>query len=392
MDAYNMNSEVKISMRTLLAIPVLLIAFSFPRLAYAADGDIAEAGNYLCAPRLQLRHPQRCLQQGPGGELVQRVRQGEFPRPLPIVSIDPLLYYLPFNYVRVNDGGANLYPTAGAAASQSGATDGVAGGLVYLSYTDEIDQGGKKVFYTPQGYVSGAQARKVQPPSSPGLRFSRTPDQTFGWIISGGTCSQKTPGGVADFNNHCFIRNSVVQIYQTQRVGDWDWYKIGPDEWVEQRYLSIVNPDPARPEGVDSNRWINVNLFEQTVEAYEDGELVFATIISSGRYGTWTQPGTFQVWAKLERDVMTGGIPGAESGYYYLQNVPWVLYFDRARALHGTFWHGQFGTPNSRGCVNLAPADARWIFEFAEEGSWVHVWDPSGSTPTDPSLYGAGGA
>jgi hypothetical protein len=371
------------------------IALSFAQPAIAGASEIADAPlerNYLCAPRLQLRHPQRCPQQGPGGELVQRVRAGEFPRPLPIVAIDPLLTYLPFDYVRVGDGGAGLYPTAGAAASRSGATDGVAGGLVYLSYTDEIQQGGKTVFLTPRGYVSGDQARKVRVPASPGLHFSRTPDRMFGWIISGGTCSQKTPGGVADFSNRCFMRNSVLQIYDIQRVGDWDWYKIGPDEWVEQRYLSIVDPDPTRPEGVDSEQWITVNLFEQTVEAYRGDELVFATVISSGRYGFWTQPGTFQVWAKLERDVMSGGIAGAESGYYYLQNVPWVLYFDQARALHGTYWHGQFGTPNSRGCVNLAPTDARWIFEFAEEGTWVYVWDPSGSTPTDPSLYGPGGA
>jgi lipoprotein-anchoring transpeptidase ErfK/SrfK len=86
---------------------------------------------------------------------------------------------------------------------------------------------------------------------------------------------------------------------------------------------------------------------------------------------------------------MTGGI---DEGFYYLEDVPWVLYFDQARALHGTYWHNQFGTTNSRGCVNLSVTDARWFFEFAEEGSWVHVWDPSGETPTDPGLYGAGGA
>jgi lipoprotein-anchoring transpeptidase ErfK/SrfK len=86
---------------------------------------------------------------------------------------------------------------------------------------------------------------------------------------------------------------------------------------------------------------------------------------------------------------MTGGI---DEGYYFLEDVPWVLYFDQSRALHGTYWHDQFGTPNSRGCVNLSITDARWFFEFAQEGSWVYVWDPTGETPTDPALYSAGGA
>jgi lipoprotein-anchoring transpeptidase ErfK/SrfK len=118
--------------------------------------------------------------------------------------------------------------------------------------------------------------------------------------------------------------------------------------------------------------------------------LVFATVVSSGRNGFWTQPGVFQVWAKLQRDDMTGGVAGGN--YYYLGDVPWVLYFDQSRALHGTYWHGRFGTPTSRGCVNLAPRDSHWIYDFAEEGTWVYVWDPSGNTPTDPAAYGPGGA
>ncbi|MDK1046142.1 MAG: L,D-transpeptidase, partial [Anaerolineales bacterium] len=139
-------------------------------------------------------------------------------------------------------------------------------------------------------------------------------------------------------------------------------------------------------------RWISVNLYEQTVTAYEAGVLKFATAASTGRNGFWTKPGLFQVWAKLERTDMSGGVPGDPNNYYFLQDIPWVLYFDQGRALHGTYWHAKFGTPTSRGCVNLGFADANWIFDFAQEGSWVYIFDPSGNTPTDPSLYGPGGA
>ncbi len=78
--------------------------------------------------------------------------------------------------------------------------------------------------------------------------------------------------------------------------------------------------------------------------------------------------------------------------FYYLEDVPWTMYFDKARALHGTFWHNRFGWPQSRGCVNLSPGDANWLFQWAKAGDWVYVWDPTGQTPTDPSFYGAGGA
>jgi lipoprotein-anchoring transpeptidase ErfK/SrfK len=68
------------------------------------------------------------------------------------------------------------------------------------------------------------------------------------------------------------------------------------------------------------------------------------------------------------------------------------MYFDQARDMHGTYWHNRFGWPASRGCVNLSPGDANWLFQWAQEGDWVCVWHPTGKTPTDPSLYGDEGA
>jgi lipoprotein-anchoring transpeptidase ErfK/SrfK len=164
------------------------------------------------------------------------------------------------------------------------------------------------------------------------------------------------------------------------------------DEWIEQRFLAIVDPDPTPPEGVEGDKWISVNLYEQTLAAYEGGELVFATAASTGRNGLWTQPGLFEIWARLDYDTMTGGIQGDEDSYYYLESVPWVMYFDQARALHGTYWHSKFGNQTSAGCVNLSTWDARWLYIFAEMGTPVFVWDPSGKTPTDPASYGPGGA
>lgn len=354
---------------------------------------VSEPGGELCAPRLQVRHPQRCSAIGPGAEAARLARRGLYPqRPLPVARFDPSLAYLDFNYLRVNEGGVGLYPSAEAASRKSGAADQISPGFVYLSYYDMSQRGGSTVFSTPGGYVSGDGLSRVTPSDFHGLTFTRTPARPFGWINSGGTCTQRTPGGVEDYTGHCFTKFSPVQIYDKQHVDDWDWYLVAPDEWVEQRFLSLVEPDPIPPEGVDDDRWVTVNLYEQTVAAYEGGQLVFATVISSGRYGFWTQPGLFQVWAKLERDDMTGGIPGEKDNFYYLEDVPWVLYFDQARALHGTYWHAKFGTPTSRGCVNMTIADAHWMFKFADEGTYVYVFDPSGKTPTDPSAYGAGGA
>ncbi len=89
---------------------------------------------------------------------------------------------------------------------------------------------------------------------------------------------------------------------------------------------------------------------------------------------------------------MRGAFEADRSDFYYLESVPWTMYYDQARALHGAYWRTRYGFPQSHGCVNLSPGDAHWLFNWAKEGDWVHVWDPSGKTPTDPKYYSDGGA
>jgi lipoprotein-anchoring transpeptidase ErfK/SrfK len=76
--------------------------------------------------------------------------------------------------------------------------------------------------------------------------------------------------------------------------------------------------------------------------------------------------------------------------FYYLDNVPWTMYFDGARALHGAYWRTRFGYPQSHGCINLSVGDSHWLFNWAVEGDFVYVHDRTGRTPTDPALYNGG--
>jgi hypothetical protein len=330
-----------------------------------------------------------CQDIGPGAAVVDLAQRGLYPvMPLPTEPLDPGLFYVPENYIHARGGPVDLYGSVEDAFRDDGAPDEIPEGFVYLYYNDAVESGDRAVYVTQRGFVSSGDAGEVDPPNFHGQAFRRTPQRPFGWVISGTFSSASPEGWLTD---HWLSKFDVVQIFDVKRVGEWDWYQIGPNEWIEQRNVARVVPDPRPPEGVVADKWITVNLYEQTVAAYEGGRLVYATMVSTGRNGFWTRPGLFQVWAKLEADLMTGGIPG-EDGFYYLENVPWVLYFDKARALHGTYWHARFGTTTSRGCVNLPLVDAQWFFNFADEGTYVSVIDPSGKTPTDPAAYGEGGA
>ena len=116
----------------------------------------------------------------------------------------------------------------------------------------------------------------------------------------------------------------------------------------------------------NDGRWIDVNLSEQQIYAYEGDVLVNSFIVSTGVYGTPTITGEFHIYVKVPMQDMSG--PG-----YYLPDVPWVMFFHDDYGFHGTYWHNNFGTPMSRGCVNLRTEDAEWLYHWASVGTSVIV-------------------
>jgi LysM repeat protein len=120
-------------------------------------------------------------------------------------------------------------------------------------------------------------------------------------------------------------------------------------------------PTPAPNYGA---RWIDVNLTTQTLTAYSGQTPAFQTLVSTGLQGTPTVEGKFDIYAKYVSALMTG--PG-----YYLPDVPYIMYFYNGYALHGAYWHNNFGQPMSHGCVNMATRDAQWLFNWADIGTTV---------------------
>lgn len=144
----------------------------------------------------------------------------------------------------------------------------------------------------------------------------------------------------------------------------------------EGSLISVAQPEADRLTptemarlgiGKDSReRWIDVDLSSQTLVAYEGREIVRTFLISTGTWRTPTVTGQYPIFIKHEKTNMRG--PG-----YFLRDVPYTMYFYRSYGLHGTYWHNNFGTPMSRGCVNLSIEDAAWLFDFAEVGTLVNI-------------------
>jgi len=127
---------------------------------------------------------------------------------------------------------------------------------------------------------------------------------------------------------------------------------------------------PPRPVNFYDGRWIDVDLSYQRVYAYKDDVLINSFLASTG---TWLHPtltGEYSIYIMERYDNMEGP-PGPE--YYYLPNVPYVMYYYKGYALHGTYWHSNFGVPMSHGCINLSISDAGWLFNWVSIGTVVYI-------------------
>jgi hypothetical protein len=206
------------------------------------------------------------------------------------------------------------------------------------------------------------------------------------WVSSDKARLRKAPNGPV--GRDVVPRQTRVPVLESVEAGGKTWLRVGVGEWLAASELARPTP-LARPSRVRAGEhWFDVELATQTVTAYVGDRPVFATLVSTGRGREGTElatpKGEERIWVKLEASDMDNleNLEANES--YAIQAVPWVMYFKKGVGLHGTFWHRAFGRVQSHGCVNLSPADAERLFDFASPRL------PSGWTAVLPTVYEQG--
>jgi lipoprotein-anchoring transpeptidase ErfK/SrfK len=377
---------------------LIIFTLAMPSKALAQDEptpespDIVEPyeGLPLCEPGVYFISPNDCLPLGPSATLTQWARRGMILplRPLPVSHPNLTYTELDQKYAKLNllpGVQASFFPNLDAAIANWGALSTLPiGQTLYITYKSVS-------YYDNNPYVTNERGEWIR--ASPttystfqGLLFKHQPLNNFGWIIDA-VSPYREPSINAKRVNLGLNRGDVVQVYDKVEAEGTFWYMIKPGQWVDRNKIRVVSPSLTAPDGVDNGRWIEINLFEQTMTVYEDNHLVFATLVATGYEPYYTQPGLFQIREKKEIETMTGAFATGKTDYYLLENVPWTIYYDGPRALHGAYWRAMFGYEQSHGCVNLSVGDSHWLFDWSEVGDWVYVWDPSGKTPTDPEFY-----
>lgn len=236
----------------------------------------------------------------------------------------------------------------------------------------------------PNEWVPADKLVLYRPSSFRGRAFEQTPAGPIAWVLSAFTPLLE-PAGDENPRAPAYKRYDVVTIYEKALVDDTMWYRIGDNQWTRQQRLAVVSPRTA-PHGIPTGdrlhgKWITINLFEQTVAAYQGDKLVYASLVSSGLPRWETVKGLFQVQIKSKSQPMYNAAGDPDLGQYHLEEVPYNMFFHTDYAMHGAYWHDGFGFPHSRGCVNMSLRDAKWFFNWTQPGAGNGYTVASASNP-----------
>jgi hypothetical protein len=367
-------------MRRCLFIASVLVVILALRAGPVAASGLDDPGSpkraaparYICVPNVVWQDRALCPSHGPA-TTAYRLASIALPDPLPELPVRELPEeedddLLPHSYAHVNKLPLNIYRHPMEAAAGLPPVRTMLSGDWWVSVEGAVEHEGQTWYrinseeYVPADVLGFASPSKFQ-----GVYLHEQPQHPFAWINRWVEPSV-VPQGAVNAAVPPLQRYERVTVFAEERRGrDEIWYLVGQDQWIEQSNVSRVDVDPAPAEVGPGDKWIEIDLFEQTIAAYEGPRMVYATMISSGRTATATPSGLYRVYYKVREGKMSN--PDVEDGsaaWYYIEDVPWTLYFHEGYSIHAAFWHDAFGFLRSHGCVNLAPRDAEWFFHWAD--------------------------
>ena len=298
---------------------------------------------------------------------------------------------VPYQYAFATHAGVRTYRRMEDVAEENWAEELERGMSVAVVGTARID--GSSYVHTASGrWVSMRDLSFARPSERVGIFYEPGESvssvgffraNTRAWPTAESALRDSGPSG----SSVAFTRREVAHVREERVLRGIRFARLDGG-WVRASVLMrpAVGAAPAGLGGRE--RWVDVDRATQVLVALEGSAPVFATLVSTGRGEHPTRAGEHRVWSKLattdmsnagDADIMTA------TALYTAARVPWVMFFHEDQGLHGVFWHDLFGRPRSHGCVNMAPRDAAWLFQWsppALPAGWTAVL-PS---PADPGL------
>jgi hypothetical protein len=285
---------------------------------------------------------------------------------LPALAGDDIV---PHTYVLTQD--ARVYPTLDDAAD--GANEDTIPGLGGFRVRAVERRGGRGFVRVSEGWVPREDVRYAQPSAFRGVALAaddRGRRHAFVRAADGARVrdEQGRPLPVDPIERFTFLRD----VGEPVAAGGHTLIPIGDGRSVRADDVGLIRhaapPDEVAGTG---ERWLDVDLEQQTLVAYEGETPVRATLVSTAR--TATPEGVFRIGRKRATSFMKSR---PEHRNKYNLDTPWVMTLQGRIAMHAVYWHEDFGTARSHGCVNLAPQDAKWVWDWSEPAvpdGWLRV-------------------
>ncbi|QRK10905.1 L,D-transpeptidase [Archangium violaceum] len=292
----------------------------------------------------------------------------------PVDQLQPdLSEVLPYRYARVSNKGAprlSRLPTAREArlldqrhARVRPVVERMAGDY-FVALGEVEDVAGERFYRTArQHYVREKDLEILVPPAMHGERLGEEGHRLPLAFVYGGDAPLHCREGGAWKVCGVARKHARFEALETFEHGGRQLVRGEGDVAVEAHSLRMARRVERPAEVPAGEKWLHVDLSEQTLVAYEGDTPVYATLVSTGRKGFTTPTGLYRTTRKWLTRTMRGRDP--VDGIYDVEEVPWVMYYLRGYAVHGAYWHDDFGKVRSHGCTNVAPIDMRWLYEWS---------------------------
>ena len=286
------------------------------------------------------------------------------PEPAWYQPLDPALVLLKFQYAQVTNPKARVYTTLADAVAKNGNFGPLPDYPAYVAYTSTELNAGRTFYRVTYGWMDGADLSLLTPSAFTGIELSRLVNFRFGWVLAE-TQSVNAAGTPIQTYHRYQVIHEVPAV--TQNPG---FIAVGADEWLAEDKVALVSPQLPAEAGRNTCRFIYVNIAKQTLTVFDKCQPVFATLVSSGA-NSWTFEGRFTILYKEAYNIIMP--PTTSTSEYYIEGVPYFMTYAGNFGFHGAYWHDSFGTAASHGCINLSPADAKWLYDWAGLGEVVII-------------------
>lgn len=289
------------------------------------------------------------------------------PSSLPPISVVqpavPAGKLLPQDYFGIRKG-APRYATEADVRAGAARPEPKAESTYMVTKEKTLDIDGVEYAETPVGLVAVADLYRHWPSTFAGIDLVATPPPAwpFAWVIAPNkkalaaraTPEKKSAAGPT------FAHREIVPVLE--EAGGY--VRVGDGAWIERANVRIARKQPRPSASTARTKWIDLDRDEQVMVAYDGDTPQFATLFSSGRRKSDTPPALYRIRSKTAVTKMAA--EERETSHYEVSEVPWATRFRSGLYFHAAYWHDQFGTAKSHGCVNLSPHDAKWVYDWTE--------------------------